>query len=120
MKRLAAGLALLTLILPLAGCATMWGVPRNTTADLRRLYHACELYAEAHDGLLPATMEDLRPYIRYSRQAKDYKLLVSGEFADLQAKPQTPVFRTRNRNMDGEYLVIFGDGRCGKVSGDFK
>jgi threonine synthase len=101
----------------LVGCRTFIGVPLNATRDLRRLYTASSAYAEDHNGQLPSSIAEMAGYVGEKRLLKEYKLVASGYFTDIQTSATTPVFRTSHRNWDGEYIAVFGDGRCGKLQG---
>ena len=101
----------------LVGCRTFVGVPINATRDLRRLYDSCSAYAGDHDGRLPASMAEMAAYVGDKRLLREYKLVASGDFADIQVSASTPVFRTSHKNWDGDYIAVFGDGRCGKLQG---
>jgi len=115
-KQIVIGLVLLCLV----GCRTYIGIPLTATRDLRRLYDACSLYAKEHDDRLPATLTDMAPYVGERRLLKEYKFVASGFFFDLQTSATTPVFRSTHHNWDGDYMAVFGDGRCGKLQGGEK
>lgn len=112
-KQIVIGLVLLCLV----GCRTFIGVPLNATRDLRRLYTSCSAFAADHDGKLPSSMGEMAAYVGERRLLKEYKLVASGYFADIQTSATTPVFRTSHRNWDGDHIAVFGDGRCGKLQG---
>lgn len=114
-NRVIAWFAVVVLMFGVTGCGTLWGVPSTAMRDLRRLYACCSAYAKDHDDRLPESMGDLKKYVGSARLMKEYRLVASGDFTDIQASAEIPVFQTKNRNWDGDYIAIFGDGRCGKT-----
>lgn len=115
MNRVVAWCAVVVLVFGATGCGTLWGVPSTAMRDLRRLYACSSAYAKEHENRLPESMSDLKNYLGSPRLMKEYRLVASGDFTDIQASAEIPVFQTRNRNWDGDYIAIFGDGRCGKI-----
>ena len=84
---------------------------------LKELALACHIYAEKHDGLLPPSLVDAKPYFREdlakdrSFDITDYDLLVSGKLTDVQ-RPFGEVILIRQKHplRPGRYAVAFVDG----------
>lgn len=77
---------------------------------LKYLALGCHLYAEDNDGMLPATLADLKPYIRESFDPDAYELVASGNLKNMRQPGKRHLIRAKKLFPGKQQAVAFVDG----------
>jgi hypothetical protein len=77
---------------------------------LKDLALGCHLFAEDHDGMLPATMAELKPYVRESYDPDNYGLVASGALYKIKEPAKRVLIRSKVLLSGGQQAVAFADG----------
>ena len=102
-------------LLAMAGCA-MYRPFEYAVPDLKHLYAACHKYADEHDGRLPKKLEDAKGYIGSPHWISHYEIVATGTWDDVAGLSDTVVIRKKRPTFAGDYVVVYGDGRCSRES----
>jgi len=77
---------------------------------LKYLALGCHLFAEDHDGMLPATMVELKPYVKESFDPEAYDLVASGVLYKIKQPAKQVLIRSKACLSGGQLAVAFVDG----------
>ena len=110
---------LLTSVLLLAGCqCPVRNLANERIEAMQRLKHlalGCHLYADDNDGMLPASMADLKPYVKnYNPDA--YDLTASGKLSEIVLPSKAILIRQKEPLSDGQQAVAYADGHAEIIS----
>ena len=77
---------------------------------LKYLALGCHLYAEDHDGMLPRTLHDLKPYVKESYDPKAYELVAAGNLNKIRQPAKRHLIRAKASLSGKQRAVAFVDG----------
>jgi len=77
---------------------------------LKYLALGCHLYADDHDGILPATLDDLKPYVKESYDPDAYELVASGNIRKIKQAGKRRLIRDKTLLPGKQRAVAFVDG----------
>jgi hypothetical protein len=120
MKKLHSIILLLTGVLLLAGCQSSSQIQANNRIEamqmLKHLALGCHLYAGDNDGMLPASLTDVKPYVDKSYDPQDYVLTASGKLNKIVLPSKAILIRQKELLLDGQQAVAFADGHSEIIS----
>jgi hypothetical protein len=106
-------LALWSVVLLLAGCATM--ATRSRTEDIiagtdaKQLALACFVWAGEHNGALPPDLDALRE-LATTQNREAFELCARGKLADIKNPAATILLREKQATPGGHRAVAYADG----------
>lgn len=111
---------LLACLILFAGCESASQIQANQRIEsmqmLKHLALGCHIYVGDNDGMLPATLADLKPYVNKPYNPEDYVLVASGKLSDIEQAANAVLIRQKAPLPDGHQAVAFADGQAAIVS----
>jgi len=127
MKKLCIATLVLAILFMFVGCQRSsqnhnLNYSQNQSKDIvsakRELTHlavVCHLYAQQNNGMLPATMPELRPHVKKPYDLDDYILVASGKLREIDDISRTILIRKKDPLSDGKQAIAYVDGRVRTV-----
>ena len=83
---------------------------------LKQLALGCHMYAGDNDGMLPAELTDLKPYVKEPYNPEAYDLVASGKLSEIVLPSKAILIRQKALLADGQQAVAFADGHAAIIS----